>query len=168
MRWTSDVDVRQADASDVDAIADAHRDSIQSMGPSFYPAVDVAHWKEGIAGVLYLNAMNSGEVFFIATTTVDGAPMVLGFASDYAIDGATHGTSVYVRGTAARHGIGTALLRAAEAHAVANGCERIEIAASLAGIEFYKANGYVEVQYGVTRLTSGHHIACVFMRKERV
>lgn len=168
MRWTRDVEIREANVSDVDAIADAHRDSIQSIGASAYSSEDVAHWQEGIAGALYLDAMKGGEVFFVATAIVDGAPIVLGFASDYPIHGATHGTSVYVRGSAARQRIGTALLRAAEAHAVANGCHRIEIAASLAGVELYKANGYVEIQRGETTLTSGHPIACVLMRKEMV
>ncbi len=168
MDSASDVLIRQADPSDLDGIADAHRDSIQSIGPSFYSADDVAHWQEGIASALYLNAMATGEVFFIATTIVNSAPIVLGFASDYAIDRTTYGTSVYVRGMASGRGIGTALLRAAEAHAAANGCERIEIAASLAGVEFYRANGYLEIGRGETRLTSGHQIECVFMRKNMV
>ena len=91
--------------------------------------------------------------------------MVLGFSSDYPIEGATYGTSVYVRGVAARRGLGTALIRRAEAHAAACGANGIQIEASLAGREFYAANGYVEVGRGKAHLTSGHFIACVLMRK---
>jgi putative acetyltransferase len=162
----AEFEIRRADHSDVDAIAQAHRDSIQSIGPAFYPPSDVQAWKAGLTGDVYLNAMDSGEVFFIATGRVDGSPQVLGFASDYCIEGTMHGTSVYVRGLAARRGIGTALLRRAEAHAAANGARRIQIEASLAGCEFYRASGYVEFQRGETRLMSGHPIACVFMHKE--
>ena len=159
--------VRQADRTDVDAIAEAHRDSIESLGPAFYPREAVDAWKYGLTGDVYLKAMDAGEVFFIATGTVDGTTRVLGFASDYRIEGATHGTSVYVRGIAARRGIGTALLRRVEAHAVAHGARSIQIEASFAGVEFYKANGYVEVRRGATPLMlSGQSIACVFMRKE--
>ena len=35
----------------------------------------------------------------------------------------------------------------------------------LAGVEFYKANGFDEIARGETRLMSGRPIACVFMRK---
>jgi putative acetyltransferase len=162
----SDVfDTRQAGPEDIEAIAEAHRDSIRALGPRFYPPADVAAWETGITPQLYLNAMRGGEVFFVATGAIDGSPVVLGFASDYRIDDRTHGTSVYVRGGAARRGIGSALLRLAEAHAVHAGAEAIRIEASLAGVEFYRTHGYIEVERGETRLTSGHPIAVVLMRK---
>src|SRR6187551_1148115 len=109
--------------------------------------------------------MGGGEVFFIAVGELDSQPAVLGFASDHRVEGTEHGTSVYVRGAAARQGIGSALLRLAEAEAAARGATCIRIEASLAGVEFYKANGYDEVARGGTRLMSGRPIACVFMRK---
>jgi ribosomal protein S18 acetylase RimI-like enzyme len=157
--------IRRADVDDVDDIADAHRDSIQSLGAAFYDPAALAAWQAGISGDLYRGAMKAGEVFFIATGTLDGRQRVLGFSSDYAIEGPLHGTSVYVRGGAARRGIGRALLQRAEGHAVARGATSIRIEASLAGVEFYKASGYEEVSRGETRLTSGHVIGCVFMRK---
>lgn len=160
-----ELEIRQADLSDVDAIAEAHRDSIRSIGPAFYPPADVDAWQHGLTGDVYLKAMKSGEVFFIATGKVDGTALVLGFASDYRIEDATHGTSVYVRGMAARRGIGTSLLRRAEADAANSGATSIRIEASLAGVEFYKANGYTEAHRGKTRLMSGHPISCVFMWK---
>ena len=135
------------------------------MGAPYYPAAAVAAWQERIAGGLYLQAMDRGEVFFIATGRVEGRPMVLGFSSDYPIEGSTHGTSVYVRGIAARRGIGTALLREAESHAIANGAAMIRIEASLAGAPFYEVNGYLEVGRGEIQLLSGHPIQCVFMQK---
>jgi GNAT superfamily N-acetyltransferase len=156
------VQIREATPSDVDQIADAHRDSIESLGPAFYPANAVTEWQEGISPDLYLNAMRAGEVFFVAIR--DG--VVLGFASDYALDGTVHGTSVYVRRSAARRGVGSALLRHAEAHAVATGATCIQVDASLAGEEFYRINGFLETGRGDTLLTTGRPIACVFMRKE--
>jgi putative acetyltransferase len=159
-------ETRQARPSDADGIAVAHRDSIRSLGPAFYPPTVVDDWEEGLVRDVYVTAMQRGEVFFIATAHVDGDAVVLGFASDYAIEGTTHGTSVYVRGSAARRGIGSALLRLAEAHAVDNGATSIHVEASLAGVEFYKANGFIEVGRGETHLMSGRPIACVFMRKD--
>jgi GNAT superfamily N-acetyltransferase len=159
-------EIRRAEPSDVDEIALAHRDSIQSIGPAFYSPDVVAYWQEAIAGELYLKAMAAGEVFFIAVGDVDGSRAVLGFASDYCVEGPRHGTSVYVRGRAARRGVGSALLATAEAHAVSNGATSIEIEASLAGVAFYRANGFVEVGRGETCLTTGRSMECVFMRKD--
>jgi putative acetyltransferase len=158
-------ETRRAFPSDADAIAIAHRDSIRSIGPRFYPPHVVDHWQEGLTGDIYVEAMERGEVFFIATGELDGNPAVLGFASDYRIEGTQHGTSVYVRGAVARRGIGSALLRLAEAHAVAAGATSVHVEASLAGVEFYKANGFEELGRGETYLMSGQPIACVFMRK---
>lgn len=158
--------IRLAGISDVEMIADAHRDSIGTLGPAYYAPADVAAWKAGPSGSLYLQAMASGEVFFIALGELGGQRLVLGLSSDYRIDGTIHGTSVYVRGGAARRGIGTALLQHAEAHARANGATAIQIEASLAGVEFYRTQGYHEVRRGHVHLKSGHPIACVTMRKD--
>lgn len=100
-------EIRRAEPSDVNEIALAHRDSIQSIGPSYYPEEIVGYWQEAIEGQLYLKAMDGGEVFFIAVGDVDGKRAVLGFASDYCIEGQRHGSSVYVRGRSARQGIGS-------------------------------------------------------------
>jgi len=40
------------------------------------------------------------------------------------------------------------------------------IEASLAGVDFYRANGFIEVGRGETHLTTGRSMECVFMRKE--
>jgi GNAT superfamily N-acetyltransferase len=105
--------------------------------------------------------MLAGEVFFIAIRN----GVVVGVASDYVIDGALHGTSVYVRGAAACQGIGSALLRRAEAHAL-DRSDLHQVDASLASVEFYKANGSVEAGCGETLLTTGRPIARMFMRHD--
>jgi putative acetyltransferase len=161
----TEVEMRRAQPSDADAIAMAHRDSIRSLGSRFYPSNVVNDWEAGLTGDVYVKAMEGGEVFFIALREIDSEPMVLGFATDYRIDEVKHGTSVYVRGSAARQGIGSALLGLAEAEAAARGATSIQIEASLAGVEFYRANGFEEVGRGEARLMSGRPIACVFMQK---
>jgi ribosomal protein S18 acetylase RimI-like enzyme len=161
----ANVEIRLAIPSDAPAIALAHRDSIRSLGCGFYPGPVLDDWAHGLGANVYIRAMEQGEVFFVATGTIDGSESVLGFASDYCREGSTHGTSVYVRGAAARRGIGSALFRRAEAHAVASGAASLEIEASLAGVDFYAAHNFVEIGRGETRLKSGRPIACVFMRK---
>ena len=159
-----DVRIRGAQPADAEAITLAHLDSIRSLGPAFYPSDVVESWSAGLIPDIYVNAMVGGEAFFIATGTLDGEVTVLGF-STHRVDDAQDGTSVYVRGRAARRGIGTLLLRHAEDHARAHGANSIQIQASLAGVEFYKANGFEELGRGVADLLSGQSMPCVFMRK---
>jgi putative acetyltransferase len=158
------VQIRRADATDAEGIAAAHLDSIRSIGPRFYPPATVNAWGAGLTPALYLQAMDAGEVFYIALGAIDGQPAVLGFAT-HRVDGHEHGTAVYVRGRAARRGLGAALYRRAEADAVAAGATSIQVDASLAAVEFYRANGFEEVGRGTHRLSSGAPMACVYMRK---
>ncbi len=158
-------EMRRAGPSDAEHIAVAHLDSIRSLGPLFYPPNVVDDWADGLTADVYRKAMAGGEIFFIAVAERSGAHAVLGFASDYRREGTQHGTSVYVRGNMARQGIGTVLLQRAEAEAIARGATSVHVEASLAGVEFYKANGFVEISRGETHLMSGRAIACVFMEK---
>jgi GNAT superfamily N-acetyltransferase len=160
----ADVQTRRAGSADAEAIALAHLDSIRSIGPAFYAPDVVEAWGSGIGPDLYVSAMEGGEAFFIAVGDLDGQTVVLGFAT-HRVDDDQDGASVYVRGRAVRRGIGTALLRRAEDHARTHGAKTIHIQASLAGVEFYKSNGFEEVGPGEARLMSGHAMPCMFMRK---
>jgi RimJ/RimL family protein N-acetyltransferase/ribosomal protein S18 acetylase RimI-like enzyme len=157
-------EIRRASAADAAAIAAAHRDSIRSIGPRHYPAETVSEWAAGVAPSLYTAAMEQGEAFFVAIDESDGPGRVLGF-STHRKDGDGHGTTVYVRGDAERRGVGSALFRAAEADARAAGAASLDIDASLAAVEFYKKQGFVETGRGEHALPSGHAMRCVFLRK---
>jgi GNAT superfamily N-acetyltransferase len=159
-----EIETRRADPRDAEAIALAHVDSIRSIGPAFYTPEIVEAWGAGLTPDIYVKAMEGGEAFFIATGHVDGEHVVLGF-STHRIDDTQDGASVYVRGSAARQGIGTTLLRLAEGHALAHGATSIQIQASLAGVAFYTVNGFEELGRGKALLISGQSMPCVFMRK---
>ena len=157
-------EIRPARLGDAEAIRVAHVDSIRSIGPAYYPPNVVEDWGSGLTPDIYVKAMEGGEVFFVATGIIGGKPAVLGFSS-HRVDDAQDGVSVYVRAEASRQGIGTALLQLAEKHALDIGATSIQIQASLAGVEFYKANGFEEIGRGDALLMSGRSLACVFMRK---
>ena len=159
-----EIQARRANPSDAEALALAHVDSIRSIGPAYYSPDVVEAWGSGLTPDIYVKAMEGGEVFFIATGDLDGRTVVLGF-STHRVDDDQDGASVYVRGAAARRGIGTALLRLAEDHARTNGAKTIQIQASLAGVAFYEANGFKELGRGEAVLMSGRSMPCVFMRK---
>ena len=161
---SGELQTRRAHPDDAEAIALAHLDSIRSIGLAFYPPDVVDAWGSGLTPDVYVKAMEGGEAFFVATGHIDGKPAVLGF-STHRVDDAQDGASVYVKGDVSRRGIGTALLRLAEEHALVHGARSIQIQASLAGVEFYKANGFEEIGRGEAVLMSGRSIPCVFMRK---
>jgi putative acetyltransferase len=159
------VEMRRATAADAPAMAAAHVDSIRALGPAFYAPELVDAWAAVVTPDMYVQAMAAGEVFFIAVAPLDGGPAVLGFSSHVPNRG-NDGASVYVRGSAARQGVGSALWRLAEAHARAQGATAITIEASLAGLEFYRANGFVDIEPCDVQLRSGVAIPCVIMRKD--
>ena len=117
-----------------------------------------------MTGRLYLEAMAKGEVFFVAVGA-SGEPAVLGFSS-HRVEDDQHRTAVYVRGSAARRGVGSSLFHAAEAAAIAAGAHRIHVDASLAAVEFYKKNGFVEIGSGQHQIGASLQMACVFMHKD--
>jgi putative acetyltransferase len=160
---TSTAVLRRATPSDADAIAEAHVDSIRAIGPDFYPPHVVEAWAAGLTSDLYVRAMNDGEAFFVAVDPLDDQ-VVLGF-STHRTEPDEHRTAVYVRGSAARRGVGSALFQRAEADVRACGGTTINIAASLAAVDFYKANGFEETARGEHRLRNGVMMACVLMRK---
>jgi putative acetyltransferase len=164
MTRTVKFEVRRAELADIDDIAAAHLDSIRSIGARYYEPAIVSDWSARVQGDLYVRAMAAGEVFFVAVGELGEEREVLGFSS-HRIDGQEHRTGVYVRDRAARLGIGSALFRSAEAAAMRAGATSIHVAASLAAVEFYRANGFEEVARGQHRLASGRPMACVFMRK---
>ena len=157
-------EIRRADASDAESIAAAHLDSIRSIGPRYYEPAIVRDWGGRVEAGLYLRAMGRGEIFFVAIDTGEASRAVLGFSSHHQ-DGSAHGIGVYVRGSAARCGVGSALLRAAEAEARAHGASSLEIDASLAAVDFYARHGFIETGRGSHRLWSGRPMSCVFMKK---
>jgi GNAT superfamily N-acetyltransferase len=124
------VQIRRATEEDAVAIALAHVDSIRTLGPLYYPPELVQTWAEGLTADVYSRAMQGGEAFF---GDLDGEKVVLGFAS-HRIDDAEDDVAVYVRGRAARQGLGTAPLRLAEEHARSTGVTSLCIQATFAGV----------------------------------
>ena len=156
--------IRIASPADADRIAAAHLDSIRTLGPRYYDQPIVEQWGARIRPAMYTTAMADGEQFFVAVDALAPDTDILGFSSTHASENG-HRLAVYVRGRAARRGIGSALLREAERAAGASGATIINVDASLAAVEFYRANGFDSVGDGEHRLTSGTHMACVFMQK---
>lgn len=65
----------------------------------------------------------------------------------------------------ARQGIGTLILDACEAAATAAGFRRLEMGATLSGVAFYRAKGYVEIENLAVALGNGEKLPIVRMAK---
>jgi GNAT superfamily N-acetyltransferase len=66
----------------------------------------------------------------------------------------------------ARRGIGSLILEACESVAKAAGFSRLEMGATLTGVPFYRAKGYVELERLSVPLANGESLAIVRMAKE--
>ena len=66
----------------------------------------------------------------------------------------------------ARQGIGSLILDACEQAAIAAGFTRLEMGATLSGVAFYRAKGYVEIEKQNVTLGNGEQLPIVRMAKE--
>jgi GNAT superfamily N-acetyltransferase len=65
----------------------------------------------------------------------------------------------------ARRGIGSLLLEACEKAAEQAGFRHLEMGATLSGVQFYRAKGYIEMEKQSARLSNGETLAIVRMSK---
>jgi GNAT superfamily N-acetyltransferase len=66
----------------------------------------------------------------------------------------------------ARRGIGSLILQACEDAATAAGFRKLEMGATLSGVAFYKAKGYLEIENQQVPLSNGEVLPIVKMAKE--
>jgi GNAT superfamily N-acetyltransferase len=66
----------------------------------------------------------------------------------------------------ARRGIGSVILKACENAAIAAGFRRLEMGATLSGVAFYRARGYVEIDRQEAALGNGENLPIVKMAKQ--
>lgn len=71
----------------------------------------------------------------------------------------------FVYPNSARHGIGSMILEACENAAIAAGFHRLEMGATLSGVAFYRARGYIEIENQSVPLENGEKLPIVRMAK---
>lgn len=144
---------------DAAAIMRVHRESILELGTKSYSLAEAESWAAGLVAERYVTAMaEGGETFLVAEG--DGAGVVA-FCS-YKEDEVC---GLYVAPSAARSGVGSALLRRAEAAIAAAGHRRVRIGASLSGEAFYARHGYGVVLRRGWKTRGGLTIPVVDMEK---
>ena len=154
-----DVVLRPATPADAPAILRVHRDSILELGIESYSLAEVESWAAGLVPERYVEAMNEGGETFIVAVASTGA--LAGFCSfkDDEVKG------LYVGPDWARRGVGSALLRQAEATISAGGHRLIRMVASLSGQAFYERHGYRVVERRDWKSRGGLVSAALAMEK---
>jgi putative acetyltransferase len=134
--------IRAATPADAPEILLVHRESILALGLETYSLAEVESWAAGLVPERYVEAMNEGGETFIVAVAAGGLVGICSFKDDE-----LKGLSVAPEW--ARRGVGSALLRQAEAAIAAVGHRRIRLDASLSGQAFYEHHGYrVVVRHG--------------------
>ena len=154
--------IRPAAPEDAEQIAEAHLDSIHTLGARVYASGIVAVWGSPRNGDRYRKSIEDGVPFFVAQSIANSR--LPGFSA-YGLAEGKHRTAIYVRAEAARMGVGRALFQAAEAVAHERGADEIHVDASLGAVPFYLACGFEELEKGQHQLSSGLLMDCVFMKK---
>jgi ribosomal protein S18 acetylase RimI-like enzyme len=151
--------IRRGAPDDALAILRIHRHSILSLGIATYGLAEVESWAAGLVPERYVEAMEEGGETFIVAVAADGA--LAGFCSfkDDEVKG------LYVAPTMACRGVGSALLRQAEAAIAAAGHARVRIGAALSGQAFYERHGYRVVERRGWKARGGLVIAALAIEK---
>lgn len=150
---------RRGAPDDASAILRVHRQSILTLGLEAYSRAEVESWAADLVPEGYVKAMTDGGETFIVADAADGA--LAGFCSFKGDEV----KGLYVAPSAARRGVGSALLRQAEAAISAAGHGRIRIDAALSGQAFYERHGYHVTERHGRKTRGGLVIPVVDMEK---
>jgi putative acetyltransferase len=157
------VHVRPAMETDAEPIVHAHFAAVHQTASDFYPRDVLDSWSRQPDETRYQQirqAIVQGDELFLVAEDASG---VVGFGS---IVPASHELrALYVHPRVARRGVGTKLLGRLGRLAVLKHCAYLQLEASLNAEAFYSRHGYEVVERGVHRLSTGHEMACVKMKK---
>ncbi|HEY9538841.1 MAG TPA: GNAT family N-acetyltransferase [Kiloniellaceae bacterium] len=151
--------IRRGRPADAEGLYAVQERAVRVLGRQVYNDSQIESWVHGNSPQRYVEAMRGdGERFEVA---VSGLPGAIGFC---AVKGQEL-RSLYVDPDWSGLGVGSALLRRAEAIITAAGHERVVIGASLAGLPFYEQRGYQVVKRRHWRSNGGLMIPAADMEK---
>ena len=150
--------IRRAIAADAEAIYALHMASIRALGASHYSAAQLEAWCGERSATSYL-APIATKVVVVA----EDGNTICGFGQ---LDPGAHAVeAVYVSPSAVRKGIGSAILRELEHHAVSLLLPRLTLDASFNAEEFYAVHGYARAARIAHELHPGVFLPCARMNK---
>ena len=157
--------IRYATQANARAILECHHSAVHESAAGHYPREILNEWSPPVTAervTAYIATALPHETTLVAE--IDGA--VVGFGA--LVEAQSEVRAVYVSHSAARQGVGSALLREIEGLARARGCAELTFDSSLTAERFYLRHGYAGGARGVHALSSGGRMACVTMTKKLV
>lgn len=151
--------IRRGRPADADGLSAVHERAVRVLGRRVYSDSQIESWVHGNSPACYVEAMrDEGERFEVAVSRLRG---IVGFCAlkDKEV------RSLYVDPDWSGLGVGSALLRRAEAMIAAAGHDKVVIGASLAGLPFYERHGYSVVKHRHWRSRGGLLIPAADMEK---
>jgi len=177
--------IRLADAGDIPLLRELIEASVRGLQSGDYSAAQLEKALQTVYGVD--TQLIVDRTYFAAEETAStGAPLLVGcggwskrktlyggdqFAEreDSLLDPATDAAKIrafFIHPAWARRGIGGMILEACEAAAEVAGFQRLEMGATLTGVPFYRAKGYVELDVVEVPLGDGLNLPIVRMAKD--
>ncbi|MGA7752465.1 MAG: GNAT family N-acetyltransferase [Candidatus Sulfotelmatobacter sp.] len=177
------VRIRKAIASDVPRLREIIEASVRGLQAADYSPPQIEGALQSVYGVdsqliadgtyLVAEEMSDTEPVIVACggwskhKTLYGGDQYAG-REDSLLDPSRDAAKIrafFVHPAWARRGIGSTILEACETAARAEGFTRLEMGATLSGVEFYRAKGYVEVENQAVPLGNGEALPIVKMAK---
>ncbi len=178
------IHIREATPADVPRLRDVIEASVRGLQPDYYSPGQIERALKSVYGVdsqliadgTYLVAESSesqGNVEIVACggwskrKTLYGGDQYAG-REDSLLDPATDAAKIrafFVHPKWARRGIGGLILEACENAAREAGFTRLEMGATLSGVDFYQAKGYATVENQEVPLGNGEALPIIRMTK---
>jgi GNAT superfamily N-acetyltransferase len=179
------IQIRLADACDIPALRELIAASVRGLQLEDYSSAQLESALRTVYGV-DTQLISDGTYFAAEEIEMSGAALLVGcggwskrktlyggdqFAGreDSLLDPALDAAKIrafFVHPDWARRGIGGLILEACEAAALAAGFRRLEMGATLTGVPFYRAKGYVEMEVSEVPLEDGLTLPIVRMEKQ--
>ena len=181
-----DVQIRKAVPADVPRLRHVIDASVRGLQAEDYSAAQIESALKSVYGVD--SQLIADGTYFVAETAQPGTGIALIIAcggwskrktlyggdqfaarEDSLLDPQRDAAKIrafFVHPDYARRGIGTLILEACENAAIAAGFRRLEMGATLSGIAFYRAKGYVEIENQSVPLGNGEVLPIVRMAKD--
>ncbi|WP_436348045.1 GNAT family N-acetyltransferase [Natronorubrum sp. FCH18a] len=162
------VTLREATSADAESIGDTHAASIRALGPDAYDERQVRAWLSNVPPDRY--PLEDPDHHVVVAELEDGDDEIVGFGVlDYDSDGRDDRSTgeigaVYVHPDHVREGVGRAILAALESAARDAGLETLVLTASRNAIDFYRRQGYEEIETVSLEMAEGVRLECLRMR----
>ena len=175
------IDIRNATLADVDSIRELIDVSVRGLAKGIYTDDQIERSIRSVFGVD--STLITDGTYFVAAIdgrlagcggwsrrkTLFGAGDYESSRDDSLLDPQREAARIrafFIHPSAARKGVGTAILELCESAALAEGFKAAEMMATLPGVPLYAARGYGELERVDVPLDSTESIVCIRMRKE--